>query len=217
MVTPCPDRFHTRRELFLIGLLEALPVCPMALLVFIDFLSGPPGALRSARSRLSRGRGRGSARQMGSRLVYWTSCNLQGCILSRRRMFRPPRTQTRRRQPPQGTPGGARRAYDGFSPTFWLARHTWAAKGAMKTSRPVDARLWAARRREDPGLQSELESEYTRPTGGCCWEVSWEAGRPLILVLVQFNLDAGLEYHPQLVRAVSFGLGHESDARHTVL
>ena len=29
------------------------------------------------------------------------------------------------RQPPQGTPGGARRAYDGFSPTFWLARHRW--------------------------------------------------------------------------------------------
>eukprot|EP00964_Phaeocystis_antarctica_P115137 scaffold79101_cov65-Phaeocystis_antarctica.AAC.1 len=53
-VTPCPDRFHTRCELFLIGLLEALPVCPMALLVFIDFLSGPPGALRSARSRLRR-------------------------------------------------------------------------------------------------------------------------------------------------------------------
>ena len=35
----------------------------------------------------------------------------------------------------------------------------------MKTSRPVDARLWAAR--EDPGLQSELGAEYTRPTGGC--------------------------------------------------
>ena len=86
MVTPCPDRFHTRREPFLIGLLEALPVCPMALFVFIDFLSGPPGALRSARSRLRRR----SARQMGSRHVYWTSCNLQGCILSRRRMFRPP-------------------------------------------------------------------------------------------------------------------------------
>ena len=86
MVTPCPDRFRTRREPFLIGLLEALPVCPMALLVFIDSLSGPPGALRSARSRLRRG----SARQMGSRHVYWTSCNLQGCILSRRRMFRPP-------------------------------------------------------------------------------------------------------------------------------
>eukprot|EP00964_Phaeocystis_antarctica_P102236 scaffold67620_cov41-Phaeocystis_antarctica.AAC.1 len=28
-----------------------------------------------------------------------------------------------------------------------------------------DARLWAAR--EDPGLQSELGGEYTRPTGGC--------------------------------------------------
>eukprot|EP00964_Phaeocystis_antarctica_P024558 scaffold13762_cov30-Phaeocystis_antarctica.AAC.1 len=69
MVTPCPDRFHTRCELFLIGLLEALPVCPMALLVFIDFISGPPGALRSARSRLRRG----SARQMGSRPVYRTS------------------------------------------------------------------------------------------------------------------------------------------------
>eukprot|EP00964_Phaeocystis_antarctica_P002441 scaffold1271_cov47-Phaeocystis_antarctica.AAC.2 len=35
----------------------------------------------------------------------------------------------------------------------------------MKTSRPVDARLWAAR--EDPGLQSELGAEYTRLTGGC--------------------------------------------------
>eukprot|EP00964_Phaeocystis_antarctica_P092586 scaffold59579_cov48-Phaeocystis_antarctica.AAC.1 len=35
----------------------------------------------------------------------------------------------------------------------------------MKTSRPVDARLWAAR--EDPGLQSELRGGYTRPTGGC--------------------------------------------------
>ena len=35
----------------------------------------------------------------------------------------------------------------------------------MKTSPPVDARLWAAR--EDPGLQSELGAEYTRPTGGC--------------------------------------------------
>ena len=35
----------------------------------------------------------------------------------------------------------------------------------MKTSRPVDARLWAAR--EDPGLQSELGAEYTRPNGGC--------------------------------------------------
>ena len=33
----------------------------------------------------------------------------------------------------------------------------WAAKGAMMTSRPVDARLWAAR--EDPGLQSELGAE----------------------------------------------------------
>eukprot|EP00964_Phaeocystis_antarctica_P081145 scaffold50732_cov39-Phaeocystis_antarctica.AAC.2 len=59
MVTPCPDSSHTRRELFLIGSLEALPVCPMALLVFIDFLSGPPGALRSARSRLRRGSARG--------------------------------------------------------------------------------------------------------------------------------------------------------------
>ena len=78
MVTPCPDRLHTRCELFLIGLLEALPVCPMAPLVFIDFLSGPPGALRSASCRFRRG----SARQMGSRPVYWTSSNLQGCILS---------------------------------------------------------------------------------------------------------------------------------------
>eukprot|EP00964_Phaeocystis_antarctica_P087323 scaffold55388_cov55-Phaeocystis_antarctica.AAC.2 len=31
----------------------------------------------------------------------------------------------------------------------------------MKTSRPVDARLKAAR--EDPGLQSEPRGEYTRP------------------------------------------------------
>ena len=30
-------------------------------------------------------------RQMGSRLIYWTSCNLQGCILNSRRVFR---TQT---------------------------------------------------------------------------------------------------------------------------
>eukprot|EP00964_Phaeocystis_antarctica_P013406 scaffold7338_cov42-Phaeocystis_antarctica.AAC.1 len=45
------------------------------------------------------------------------------------------------------------------------ASRAWAAKGAMKTSRPVDARLWAAR--EDPGLHSELGAEYTRPTGGC--------------------------------------------------
>eukprot|EP00964_Phaeocystis_antarctica_P043369 scaffold24891_cov65-Phaeocystis_antarctica.AAC.1 len=38
----------------------------------------------------------------------------------------------------------------------------WAAKGAMKTSRPVqDARLWAAG--GDQGLQSELGGEYTRP------------------------------------------------------
>ena len=37
MVIPCPDRLHTRCELFLIGLLEALPVCPMAPLVLIDF------------------------------------------------------------------------------------------------------------------------------------------------------------------------------------
>ena len=35
----------------------------------------------------------------------------------------------------------------------------------MKTSRLVDARLWAAR--EDPGLQSELGGEYTRPYGDC--------------------------------------------------
>eukprot|EP00964_Phaeocystis_antarctica_P086329 scaffold54666_cov68-Phaeocystis_antarctica.AAC.2 len=41
----------------------------------------------------------------------------------------------------------------------------WAAKGAMKPSQPVDARLWAAR--EDPGLQPELGSEYTRPYGDC--------------------------------------------------
>eukprot|EP00964_Phaeocystis_antarctica_P039521 scaffold22614_cov33-Phaeocystis_antarctica.AAC.1 len=44
-------------------------------------------------------------------------------------------------------------------------RLPWAAKGAMKTSRPVDARLWAAG--EDPGLQSELGAEYTRPYGDC--------------------------------------------------
>ena len=84
MDTPCPDRSHTRRELFLIGLLEALPVCPMAPLVFIDFLKQPRRRPRGASSRL---RG-GSVRQMGSRLVYWTPCNLQGGILSRRRMFR---------------------------------------------------------------------------------------------------------------------------------
>eukprot|EP00964_Phaeocystis_antarctica_P144590 scaffold110415_cov62-Phaeocystis_antarctica.AAC.6 len=60
---------------------------------------------------------------------------------------------------------------EGRLSTFWLARHIrsagwhlgrslpWAAKGAMKTSRPVDARLWAAR--EDPGLQSELGGEST--------------------------------------------------------
>ena len=88
MVTPCPDRSHTRCELFLIGFLEALPVCPMAPLVFIDFLSGPPGALRSASCRFRRG----SARQMGSRPVYWTSSNLQGCIVSRRRVSRTPFT-----------------------------------------------------------------------------------------------------------------------------
>ena len=29
----------------------------------------------------------------------------------------------------------------------------------------MNARLWAAK--EDPGLQSELGGEYTRPTGGC--------------------------------------------------
>ena len=88
MVTPCPDRLHTRCELFLIGLLEALPVCPMAPLVFIDFLSGPPGALRSASCRFRRG----SARQMGSRPVSWTSRTLQGCIVSRRRLSRTPFT-----------------------------------------------------------------------------------------------------------------------------
>ena len=83
MVTPCPDRLHTRRELFLIGLLEALPVCPMAPLVFIDFLRQPRRRPRGASCRL---RG-GSARQMGTRPVYWTSSNLQGCILSRRRVL----------------------------------------------------------------------------------------------------------------------------------
>ena len=35
----------------------------------------------------------------------------------------------------------------------------------MKTSRPVDARLLADG--EDPGLQSELGGEYTRPYGDC--------------------------------------------------
>ena len=40
-----------------------------------------------------------------------------------------------------------------------------AAKGSMKTSRPVDARLLADG--EDPGLQSELGGEYTRLYGGC--------------------------------------------------
>ena len=41
----------------------------------------------------------------------------------------------------------------------------WAAKCSMKTSRPVDARLLADG--EDPGLQSELGGEYTRPYGDC--------------------------------------------------
>eukprot|EP00964_Phaeocystis_antarctica_P081144 scaffold50732_cov39-Phaeocystis_antarctica.AAC.1 len=55
----------------------------------------------------------------------------------------------------------------------------WAAKGAMKTSvRPVNSRLWAAR--EDPGLQSELGAECTRPTGGC-------------------HEHAALAYHPQVI------------------
>ena len=88
MVTPCPDRSHTRRELFLIGLLEALPVCPMAPLIFIDFLRQPRRRPRGASCRLWRG----SARQMGSRPVYWTSRNLQGCILSRRRVLWAPFT-----------------------------------------------------------------------------------------------------------------------------
>eukprot|EP00964_Phaeocystis_antarctica_P118913 scaffold82641_cov30-Phaeocystis_antarctica.AAC.1 len=35
----------------------------------------------------------------------------------------------------------------------------------MQTSRPVGARLLADG--EDPGLQSELGAEYTRPNGGC--------------------------------------------------
>ena len=55
MVTPCPDRFHTRCELFLIGLLEALPVCPMELLVFIDFLRQPRRSPRGASSPQARG------------------------------------------------------------------------------------------------------------------------------------------------------------------
>ena len=55
MVTPCPDRSHTRRELFLIGLLEALPVCLMVLLVFIDFLRQPRRSPRGASSPQARG------------------------------------------------------------------------------------------------------------------------------------------------------------------
>ena len=88
MVLPCPGRSHTRRVLFLIGLLEALPVCSMALLVFIYFLSQLRRRPRSASNRL---RG-GSARQMGSRPVYWTSSNLQGCIVSCRRVLWAPLT-----------------------------------------------------------------------------------------------------------------------------
>ena len=72
----------------MIGLLEALPVCPMELLLFIDSSTGCQASLRSASCRL----GRGSARQMGARPVYWTSSNLQGCIVSRRRVSRTPFT-----------------------------------------------------------------------------------------------------------------------------
>jgi len=72
----------------LIGLLEALPVCPTALLVFIDSSAGCQALLRSASCRFRRG----SARQMGSRPVYWTSSTLQGCIVSRRRVSRTPFT-----------------------------------------------------------------------------------------------------------------------------
>ena len=110
MVTPCPDRFHTRRELFLIGLLEALPVCPMAPLVFIDFLRQPRRRPRGASCRL---RG-GSARQMGSRPVYWTSSNLQGCILSRRRVLWAPFTSN----------SGCQSHFDGKPrrPSSWLHR-----------------------------------------------------------------------------------------------
>ena len=37
-------------------------------------------------------------RQMGSRLIYWTSCNLQGCILNSRRVFKRPRSKPCRLQ-----------------------------------------------------------------------------------------------------------------------
>ena len=148
MVTPCPDRSHTRRELFLIGLLEALPVCPMAPLVFIDFLRQPRRRPRGASCRL---RG-GSARQMGSRAVYWTSSNLQGCILSAparvvgaadkldsgcqshfdgkawrlcRRLARWRQARKLKTAASSGYPRRCppRRRFE-FSPTFWLARHT---------------------------------------------------------------------------------------------
>ena len=183
----------------MIGFLEALPVCPMAPLVFVDFLSSPPGALRSASCRFRRG----SARQMGSHPVYWTSSNLQGCIVSRRRVSRTPftsdsgcpshfdgkpqrlpkacqmasRTQTEDDsllRVPQEVPaahmtaslrlsGSQCRTPYGQPDGTWS--FPWAAKAAMKTSRPVNARIWAAR--EDPGLQSELGGKYTRPSGGC--------------------------------------------------
>ena len=82
----------------------------------------------------------------------------------------------------------------GFSDSFIVARvfvicvPAWGgrssqgvavrAKGAMKTSRPVDARLWAAG--EDPGLQSELKGEYTRLYGDCHEHVArFEVRSPL--------------------------------------
>ena len=58
-VSPCPDRVHNRRERLLRGLLGALPVCPMALLVFIDFFTEVQAPLPGAWSRL-RGRSRRS-------------------------------------------------------------------------------------------------------------------------------------------------------------
>ena len=48
----------------------------------------------------------------------------------------------------------------------------------MKTSRPVDARLWAAG--EDPDLQSELGGEYTRPCGDCHEHAAW-ADHPQVI------------------------------------
>ena len=173
----------------MIGLLGALPVCPMALLVFIDFFTELKALVRSARSRL---RG-GSRRSPG--LSSWQpplAPISRRCLPARDRALGHPdiafagceagksyirvaRRALQGRQPSQGTLGRSQAARGGFSPTPWLAPRTGGRmapgasrgrpKGAMKTSRPVDARLWAAR--EDPGLQSELGGEYTRPYGGC--------------------------------------------------